>query len=164
MAGLSPYQTVGPYLHIGLRAGLDPMTSATAGPRIVVTGRLIDGAGDGISDGVLEFWAAGFAGLGRATTAADGRYRLDTQMPASRRDGAVVEAPHFAVRVLGRGILTSYVTRVYFAGQPDNDADPVLQAVPEARRATLIAVAGAGSEYHLDIVVQGERETVFFEC
>ncbi len=30
MAGLTPFQTVGPYLHIGLRAGLGPMTSSDA--------------------------------------------------------------------------------------------------------------------------------------
>jgi protocatechuate 3,4-dioxygenase beta subunit len=35
--------------------------------------------------------------------------------------------------------------------------------VPPENRPTLIAVASAPSEYHLDIVVQGERETVFFD-
>lgn len=164
MAGLTPYQTVGPYLHIGLRAGLGPMTSSASAPAIVLHGRLLDGAGAGIGDGVLEFWAAGFDGVGRVPTGADGGYRLETRLPAARRDGGLVEAPHFAVRVLGRGILTSYVTRVYFGGHPDNDADTILQAVPAGRRATLIAAPGAPSEYHFDIVVQGERETVFFEC
>ncbi len=62
-----------------------------------------------------------------------------------------------------RGILTEYLTRVYFADEPDNERDAVLQRVPADRRATLLAVPGAATEYHLDLVVQGERETVFFD-
>lgn len=163
MAGLTPFQTVGPYLHLGLRAGLEPMTSPTASTPIVIHGRLLDGASEGISDGVLEFWAAGFDNIGRVTTGPEGRFRLSTRLPASRRDASGgVHAPHFAVRVLGRGILTEYLTRVYFDGQADNARDVVLQAVPADRRDTLVAVADAPGEYHLDIVVQGARETVFF--
>jgi protocatechuate 3,4-dioxygenase alpha subunit len=164
MAGLTPFQTVGPYLHLGLRVGLAPMTARGRTTPLALQGRLLDGAGDGIADGVLEFWAAGFDGLGRVWTQGDGRYRLEAVKPATRVDaGGGVHAPHFAVRVLARGVLTEYLTRVYFADEPDTDRDVVLQAVPADRRATLIAVAGAPSEYHLDIVVQGDRETVFFD-
>jgi protocatechuate 3,4-dioxygenase alpha subunit len=165
MSGLTPFQTVGPYLHLGLRAGLEPMTApdgATA--PIAIHGRLLDGAGVGIGDGVLEFWAAGFADVGRVWTAADGSYRLDAVLPLSRVDPqGSAHAPHFAVRVLARGILTEYLTRVYFGGHPDNDRDVVLQAVPAHRRATLTAVPTTSWEYRFDIVVQGERETVFFD-
>lgn len=164
VAGLTPFQTVGPYLHLGLRAGRDPMTAPDLTTPVVILGRLLDGAGDGIGEGVLEFWAAGFDGVGRAWTEPDGSYRLTTVMPRTRVDpGGAVHAPHFAVRVLGRGILTEYLTRVYFDGEPDNARDTILRGVPEPRRATLLAAAGAGSEYHFDIVVQGERETVFFD-
>ena len=74
-----------------------------------------------------------------------------------------MHAPHFAVRVLARGILTEYLTRAYLDDEPDNARDVVLQLVPEDRRATLVAASSAPSEYHLDIVVQGEQETVFFD-
>jgi protocatechuate 3,4-dioxygenase alpha subunit len=164
VAGLTPFQTVGPYLTLGLRVGRTAMTAPGRRTPVVLHGRLLDGAGAGIGDGVLEFWAAGFDGLGRVWTESDGRYRLDTVKPATRVDAdGAVHAPHFAVRVLARGILTEYLTRAYFADEPDTDRDVVLQAVPAARRATLIAVAGGSSEYHLDIVLQGERETVFFD-
>lgn len=164
MAGLTPFQTVGPYLHLGLRAGLGPLTSPDATTPVVIQGRLVDGAGVGIGDGVLEFWAAGFDGVGRAYTAADGRYRLDAVLPITRVDAdGRVHAPHFAVRVLARGVLAEYVTRVYFAGQLDNDRDPVLQAVPAHRRGTLVAAPAAPSEYRFDVIVQGEGETVFFD-
>jgi protocatechuate 3,4-dioxygenase alpha subunit len=164
VAGLTPFQTVGPYLHLGLRAGRDPMTAPGLTASVVIHGRLLDGAGDGIGDGVLEFWAAGFDAVGRVWTEPDGSYRLTTVMPRTRIDpGGAVHAPHFAVRVLGRGVLTEYLTRVYFDGEPDNARDAILRGVPDPRRATLLAVASAGSEYHFDIVVQGERETVFFD-
>jgi protocatechuate 3,4-dioxygenase alpha subunit len=58
MAGLTPFQTVGPYLHLGLRAGCEPMTAPGLSTRIVIEGRLLDGAGQGIVDGVLECWGA----------------------------------------------------------------------------------------------------------
>jgi protocatechuate 3,4-dioxygenase alpha subunit len=164
MPGLTPFQTVGPYLHLGLRAGREPMTAPGQVTPVVIRGRLLDGAGAGIGDGVLEFWAAGFDRVGRVWTEADGRYRLGAVKPATRVEpGGAQHAPHFAVRVLGRGILTEYLTRVYFAGDADNDRDAILRGVPAARRATLVAVPDAAGEYHFDIVVQGERETVFFD-
>lgn len=164
MAGLTPFQTVGPYLHLGLRTGLGPMTAPGLTTPVVIYGRLLDGAGEGIGEGVLEFWAPGFDGLGRVWTAPDGGYRLATVKPATHVDpGGAVHAPHFAVRVLGRGILTEYLTRVYFAGEPDNARDAILRGVPDARRATLVAVPDGAGEYHFDVVVQGARETVFFE-
>src|SRR5262245_14976550 len=164
MTALTPFQTVGPFLHLGLRYGHEPMSTALQTAPIVVAGRLVDGAGVGIPDGVLEFWAAGFERIGRVWTSPDGGYRLETRMPKAREgpDG-LADAPHFAVRVLGRGILTEYLTRVYFDGEPANQPDAILRAVPIARRATLIAAAISPAEYHFDIVVQGERETVFFD-
>ena len=165
MAGLTPFQTVGPYLHLGLRAGREPMSAPGLTEPLVIAGRLLDGAGEGIADGVLEFWAAGFDGIGRVWTGAGGSYRLAGVKPPARvdRDGPV-HAPHFAVRVLARGILTEYLTRVYFAGDPDNDRDLVLTLVPADRRGTLIATPAGPREYHLDIVLQGDRETVFFDA
>ncbi len=169
MSKLTPFQTVGPFLHLGLRYGLGPMTASGQATPIVIRGRLLDGAGAGIVDGVLEFWAAGFDGIGRVWTDGDGSYRLETRMPAPLQDPrGSVAAPHFAVRVLARGVLTEYLTRVYFDGEPANEHDAILRAVPAGRRATLIAVAATSTgtippEYVFDIVVQGERETVFFD-
>lgn len=164
MAGLTPFQTVGPYLHLGLRAGCEPMRGASASPAIVVTGRLVDGVGAGIPDGALEFWAPGFHDIGRVWTDADGMYRLATTKPcAYAGDGGEVHAPHFAVRVLARGILTQYLTRIYFSDEPENARDVVLARVPADRRATLIAAAHAPGAYRFDIVVQGAGETVFFD-
>jgi protocatechuate 3,4-dioxygenase alpha subunit len=164
MGGLTPFQTVGPFLHLGLRVGREPMTADGLTTPVVLHGRLLDGAGEGIPDGVLEFWAAGFESIGRVWTDASGGYRLVAAKPPTRIDpDGAVHAPHFAVRVLARGILTEYITRVYFEGDDEHARDVVLQLVPADRRFTLIAAAKSPSEYHLDIVVQGDRETVFFD-
>ncbi len=162
MPGWTPFQTVGPFLHIGLREGRGPMSAPDLPTTILISGRLLDGAGAGISDGVIEFWGAGFDNLGRVWTNADGHYRLTTRKPRARTAPDGVHAPHFAVRVLARGILTQYVTRVYFDDETTNERDTVLAAVPADRRGTLIAAAIASTEYRFDIVVQGDRETVFF--
>jgi protocatechuate 3,4-dioxygenase alpha subunit len=158
----TPFQTVGPYLHIGLRLGLETMRSPEGGPPTVIRGRLLDGAGAGISDGVLEFWSPGYDVVGRAMTDERGAFALRTVKPPARREAGGTSAPHFAVRVLARGILTELLTRVYFADEPSTAADPILSMIPRARRGTLIATPISTSEYAFDVVVQGENETVFF--
>jgi protocatechuate 3,4-dioxygenase alpha subunit len=68
------------------------------------------------------------------------------------------------VSIFARGLLNRLVTRIYFAGQPLNETDPVLQGLADdAARSTLIAQAAAPGVWRRDIVLQGEGETVFFE-
>ena len=149
---VTPFQTVGPYWSIGLRAGVEAPPIEPSGARVVIRGRLVDGAGAGIPDGILEWWHPGLASIQRATTENGGSFMIQT-----------VKAPHIAVRVLGRGILTQYVTRLYFADDPDAATDAVLQLVPQHRRHTLLAQPTSAGEYAFDVIVQGENETVFFD-
>jgi protocatechuate 3,4-dioxygenase, alpha subunit len=68
--------------------------------------------------------------------------------------------------VFARGMLRHLYTRIYFDGEVANVSDPVLTLVPSDRRATLIATreAGNGSAvYKLDLRLQGDGETVFFD-
>jgi protocatechuate 3,4-dioxygenase alpha subunit len=64
-----------------------------------------------------------------------------------------------------RGLLRHAVTRIYFASDPANEADPVLERVPAARRHTLLArkVSEAPTVFEWNIVLQGPDETVFFD-
>jgi len=152
MSTVTPFQTVGPYWSIGLRVGFEAPAVAHPGVRVVIRGRLIDGAGAGIPDGMLEWWQPGLPAVQRSTTENGGSFLLET-----------IKAPHIALRVLGRGILTQYVTRLYFADDPDTATDPVLTLVPQDRRHTLLAQPTAAGEYSFDVIVQGENETVFFD-
>ena len=156
---LTPYQTVGPYLALGLRVGVQSPDAPADPQAITITGRLIDGAGDGITDGILEWWHPSFSEIHRSPSGADGRFGVQLRKPPAEGAGA----PHVLVRVLGRGVLTQYVTRVYFAGDAGHEADPVLQRVPAARRQTIVAQQTAPNAYHFDVVLQGENETVFFD-
>jgi protocatechuate 3,4-dioxygenase, alpha subunit len=164
--GTTPSQTVGPYLAIGLPwpDGPDVVPEGTPG-RIRISGRLFDGDGEVIPDGMIETWQAdpdgefgtGFRGFGRSATDDEGAWHIYTVKPGPLGDG---QAPHIDVSVFARGMLNRCVTRIYFADS-DNAGDPVLESVPEARRHTLVAQDGPDG-YRFDVHVQGEGETVFF--
>lgn len=184
--GVTPSQTVGPFLHIALDWPDGPYVVPEGTPDAVwVVGTLTDGQGHPIGDGVVETWQAdpdgrfdhvddprgaapstvrGFRGFGRCSTDAEGRFRILTVKPGPlpSPDGGT-EAPHIDISVFARGLLDRLVTRLYFPDEPAaNDADPVLRSVPEDRRGTLVAEQ-EGDDLRLDIRIQGEGETVFFD-
>jgi protocatechuate 3,4-dioxygenase alpha subunit len=76
-----------------------------------------------------------------------------------------LQAPHLNVTLFARGLLKHLITRMYFPHDPANAEDAVLQSVPRDRRGTLIAAPTSSRNDALvwNIVLQGERETVFFE-
>ena len=76
--------------------------------------------------------------------------------------GGAEQAPHILVAVFGRGMLKQLFTRIYFEDEPSNADDAVLALVPADRRSTLIARRD-GHSFILDIRLQGEGETVFFD-
>jgi protocatechuate 3,4-dioxygenase alpha subunit len=164
MAALTPFQTVGPYLTLGLAVGLSPLPAGDASANVVVAGRLLDGRGEPVPDGVLEFWHPRFAEVRRALTNDSGEFRVELAPPSAvDGDGGRRQAPHYAVRILARGVLTQYVTRLYLDGDPMNADDPILALVPADRRATLLAVPVGEREYRFDVILQGAHETVFFD-
>ena len=144
-----------------------------AGEPIDITGRVIDGAGYIVSDALIEIWQADaeghygggdFIGFGRAPPDEAGVFRFRTIRPGPvPGPGNTLQAPHIAVGVLGRGLLKRLVTRLYFADEPQNESDPILDLVPAERRPTLIAHRD-GDIWRFDIVLSGPNETVFFDC
>lgn len=186
--GISPSQTVGPFFAFGLT----PETGATfsndladasvAGERVRIQGRLTDGDGAPIGDAVIEIWQAdaegryahprdprggsnsSFTGFGRTAVDGDGAYSFATIKPGPvPGPGGVIQAPHISVSIFARGFLNRLHTRIYFADDAANAADPVLALLPDFARDTLIAKRETDGIYRFDIRVQGERETVFFE-
>jgi protocatechuate 3,4-dioxygenase alpha subunit len=167
----TPSQTVGPYLSIGLTWDDGPYVVAGDTPGgFWIRGAVRDGAGALVQDALVETWQAdpdgrfggAFRGFGRCPTDDDGRYAIRTRKPGvvPSADGSP-QAPHLDVSVLARGLLHRVVTRIYFADEPANAADPVLSSVPEDRRPTLIATR-EDDGYRFDIHLQGDDETVFF--
>lgn len=181
----TPSQTAGPFVHIGALPeaaghpgpapalpGLSPAADGALGVRILITLTLTDGNGDPVPDAIVETWQADAAGrmpgradadprvtgFGRHATDAEGRCVIDTIKPGA----AGGMAPHLALWITARGINRGLQTRVYFAGDTHDD-DPVMQAVPPARRATLVARAEGASRFTHPIRLQGAGETVFFD-
>lgn len=172
---VTPSQTAGPYLAIGMSWDDGPFVVAEGSEgAITIRGRLLDGAGEPVPDGAIETWQAdpdglpptggqGFRGFGRCLTDADGRWFVVTRKPGSVAAEEGTQAPHIDVSVFSRGLLTRLVTRIYFPDETAaNAADPVLRSLPDdAARATLVCRAADGGYEH-DIRLQGEGETVFF--
>ena len=181
----SASQTVGPFFNFGLtvNSALGTLAGEGAdGERIWLKIRVTDGAGSPTpGDSMIELWQAdargryahpmdprateadpNFRGFGRLETDVNGVCTFQTVKPGPV-DGA--SAPHINVAVFARGLLKQLHTRIYFAGEPRNATDPVLALVPEERRATLLAnpIPGEANRWSIEIRLQGEAETVFFE-
>lgn len=186
----TPSQTVGPFFAYGLTArqyGYDYTSiidgslaiDYAAGERIKIMGHVYDGAGKVIHDAMIELWQADesgkyrsapiqnenecFKGYGRLGTGPDedNRFCFDTIKPGSVGE----QAPHINVILFMRGSLRHLYTRLYFSDET-NEIDPLLQCVNANRRQTLIAnriKTNKSVEYHFDIYMQGEKETVFFD-
>ena len=183
--GLTPAQTVGPFFAHALpwQDGPFVVPEGVAGA-FWIRGRVLDGDGEPVPDAMVETWQADpdgrfdhpddprgiasdrsdwFRGFGRCPTDPDGRYRIHTVKPgpvpgANGGD----QAPHVDLSIFARGLLDRVVTRLYFPDETAaNAADPVLAALAEPVRPTLVAgIAGDG--YTFDIRLQGEHETAFF--
>jgi protocatechuate 3,4-dioxygenase alpha subunit len=171
-------QTVGPYFRIGLEYLIErtpSLTLDTAGS-IELHGRVLDRDGAPVPDAMLEFWSApkvadkfagegGFpAGFRRAVTEGDGRFSVVMERPTVGPGNDRGHAPHMLVLVFARGLLRHLISRVYFADEQANEGDRVLIAIPEERRATLIARPdeSRANLYRWDVILQGTGETVFF--
>jgi protocatechuate 3,4-dioxygenase alpha subunit len=179
-------QTVGPYLHIGLGwLTIDRLAaSGSPGEHLKLLGRVLDGDGRPVTDALVEIWqadahgryahpedarelpgATGFRGFGRVPTDDEGRFRFFTIKPGPVADpNGGLQAPHLVVSIFMRGLLKRLVTRVYFPDEPRNADDRVLRMVPVERRETLVAHPIASDELEWDVILQGESETVFFDC
>ena len=186
---LTSSQTVGPFFSPALLredARRNVLTKPeTVGNRIRIEGRVLDGDKLSIPDAMVEIWQANasgrynhpadqgpadldpsFTGFGRSGTDENGDYWFETIKPGPVSfDETRLQAPHINVTIFARGLLNHLMTRIYFADDPANVSDPVLQRVPENRRATLLARREQSENatiYRFDIVLQGENETAFF--
>jgi len=183
---LTASQTVGPFFHFGLKP--IPLLAAEdiAGEKISISGAMLDGTGARVNDAMIEIWQAnsrgkydhpeddqdrqttpGFNGFGRVFVDDGGGFGIKTIKPgpvAWRESGQ--QAPHLNISVFARGVVRRMATRIYFADDPAIGEDPVLGLIEDStRRKTLLAqpVPGKPGAYTWNIVLKGERETVFFE-
>jgi protocatechuate 3,4-dioxygenase alpha subunit len=182
----TPSQTLGPFFHDAL---LDEDRSELVTPdhpeAIRIEGTVYDGAGEPVSDAMVEIWQAneagryndprdaredlpldeGFYGFGRSGTDAGGTFSFVTVKPGRvPLPNGGMQAPHIMVSVFARGLLERVVTRIYFPDEQEANAnDPVLSSVEDlGLRRTLVAHE-EGDALRFDIHLQGENQTAFFE-
>ena len=149
----TPSQTVGPFYSIGLCRGPENELAADG---VELHGTLYDGAGEPISDGVIELWEPVGRTWGRSGTDGEGRFSFVVTKP----DPPEGQAPHLHAFVFARGLLRHQLTRIYFPDEA-NDDDPVLASLPADARSSLVASEDDGA-LRFDVHMQGERATVFF--
>jgi protocatechuate 3,4-dioxygenase alpha subunit len=172
MPAATSSQTIGPYWHLIEEKDWADLTRFGAeGEKMRLIGTITDGDGQPVTDACVELWQAdppakdGFIGWGRCGTDAEGNFHFVTVKPgpvAGR--GNQIQAPHFAITLLARGLLKALLTRAYFEGEARNETDPVLASIEDPRRrATLVSKRVDADTWRLDIRLQGEGETVFLD-
>jgi protocatechuate 3,4-dioxygenase beta subunit len=161
------------------------------GPRIVVSGRVLDEDARPIPHTLIEIWqanAAGrylhaldqgsapldpnFTGEGRLFTDAQGRYRFLTIRPgeyAWKNHYNAWRPAHIHFSIFGPAFATRLVTQMYFSGDPLLALDPIFNCTTdEAARHRLVSqfdlnttIPGESLGYHFDIVLRGRHSTPF---
>lgn len=184
-AGVTPAQTEGPFFPLHPQDDTDfDMTriaghaQSAEGEAVVVDGTVRDEAGAPLSGVLIDLWQANrhgryaherdpnpapldphFQGWAQLRSDAEGRYRVRTIIPGAYPVSAEWSRPphlHFKLALRGYHELT---TQMYFAGQPLNDSDRLLNAVSEVERAQLVvafaAVAGDSAPHgRFDLVLR----------
>ncbi|MEV0096651.1 protocatechuate 3,4-dioxygenase subunit alpha [Streptomyces sp. NPDC050738] len=159
----TPSHTVGPFYGYALPfEGGGDIAPPGHPDAITLHGYVYDGAGDPVPDALLEFWqgdgtpgslhrnGVDCTGFGRVGTDGAGHWTVRTLAPRT---------PYISVCVFARGLTHHLFTRAYL----DHGLDPLLTALPEERRRTLLAAAGPQGTYRFDVRLQGEGETVFLD-
>ncbi|WP_425553732.1 protocatechuate 3,4-dioxygenase subunit beta [Isoptericola hypogeus] len=159
------------------------------GERIVVAGRVVDGAGRPVRGQLVEVWQANaggrylhkrdqhpapidpnFTGVGRVLTDDDGWYRFTTIKPGPYPWKNHVNAwrpAHIHFSLFGTDFTQRTVTQMYFPGDPLFALDPIYQSIRDPRaRDRLVAVYDHAltthewaTGYRWDIVLSGSSRT-----
>jgi protocatechuate 3,4-dioxygenase alpha subunit len=180
-------QTIGPFFAYGMiYPKMHEIVHPHAPGAVVLHGTVRDGAGAPIPDAMVEIWgadAAGaaprargafrrddhtFTGFGRAFTNDEGHFQFWVQEPGA----SAGRAPFFAAIIFARGLPDKLHTRIYLPAPAETPAaevlaaDPLLAALSDAERATLVATREPDGSLRHDIRLQGSGpdgagETVF---
>ena len=140
------------------------------GEAIEIRGRVVQEDGTALENLIVEIWQADaggifrhpadprhaqadpdFLGWGRSATDAQGNYHFKTVRPGAPQG----RMPHVNFMVMFSGLMRILKTTMFF----EDGKDPVLMAVPPARRSLLI-VKGS---YEFNIRLRGDGETPFFD-
>jgi protocatechuate 3,4-dioxygenase beta subunit len=142
---VTPRQTEGPFFKPQSPQRITLIEPGASAPRLVVTGQVLTRDCKPVQGALLDFWHAdengdydnrGFRYRGHQFSDADGRYRLETIVPAVYPGRT--RHIHVKVQPAGGRILT---TQLYFPNEPQNARDGLF----DASLAMLMREAGQGA-------------------
>ena len=128
---LTAAQTEGPFFKPKSPQRRSFLENASGKEKLILAGLVLSRACKPVAKALLDFWHAdengdydndGFRCRGHQFSDAEGRFRLETILPA-RYTGRARHI-HVKVQAPGRRILT---TQVYFPGDPSNRRDPLFR-------------------------------------
>ena len=182
----TPFQTAGPFLHIGCMPnrikinnlykndlGEVPFKNKNEIEMITVEGSVFDGNGIALEDVMLETWQCDengqfFEDNGFARFIPDKltkKFKLFTVKPGQVKNlDSKNQSPHICLSISSRGLNMTLNTRIYFEGD-DLINDPILSMIKNNKGNIDSPVAKKINKqvYAFDVLLQGDKETVFFD-
>ena len=147
---VTPRQTEGPFYTPNTPKRISLVEPGSQAPRVVLAGTVLSADCKPVPNALLDFWHSdeqgqydnrGFRYRGHQFADSEGRYRLETIVPAEYPGRT--RHIHVKVQAPGGRILT---TQLYFAGDPGNRRDGLFRAELEMKK-------GKGEETSFDFVV-----------
>ena len=159
------------------------------GQLIQISGRVTDEDGSPLAGAVIEIWQANsagkyihetdrhnapvdpnFTGEGRLVTDAEGQFQFFSIKPGAYpvlESGWWWRPPHIHFSILGRSWMDRFVTQIFFPGEPLNETDLLLNAVPDrdVRERLIFQFEGTSMGevnamgFRRDFVLRGRRQT-----
>ena len=180
----TPFQTAGPFLHIGCMPnaikikkiyqndlGEIPFKNKNESELITIEGSVFDGNGIALDDVMLETWQCdekgkfkedrGFARF--IPNNLTKKFILKTVKPGPYKgsDGKI-HSPYISLFISSRGLNMTLNTRIYFESDELKN-DPLLSIINNHNVNSLIAKKIKNHSYLFDIFLQGEKETIFLD-
>lgn len=146
---VTPRQTEGPFFKTDSPRRISLVEAGSKASRLVVTGVVLSAQCKPVANALLDFWHSdeegaydnrGFRYRGHQFSDAQGRYRLETIVPAAYPGRT--RHIHVKVQAPGGRVLT---TQLYFPGDPGNRRDGLYRPELEVRK--------KGEEASFDFVV-----------
>ena len=182
---LTPSQTAGPFVSLGMAWLADASTLSDADPGGDRCRRVVlDGDERPVTDAMLEFWQTEAPGASLLSSDRSGTVLLglsprpmvasvgDSEAGSAPRPPGQLQAPHIDVSIFARACCSGSSRGSISADEEANAADPVLAGLesPDLRNRLVAQPSnahGPGSSdgpptYWFDIHLQGDRETIFF--
>ena len=180
--------------HDAVQDPLDLSKAAAGAPRatgqlIQISGRLTDEDGSPLAGAVIEIWQANsagkyvhdadrhpapidpnFTGEGRLVTDSEGNFQFLSIKPGAYpvlESGWWWRPPHIHFSILARSWMDRFVTQIFFPGEPLNETDLLLNAVPDrdVRERLIFQFEGTSMGelnamgFRRDFVLRGRRQT-----